>query len=155
MNLENLEIKKNRKKKVSNPVTSFQMEEQDQHIKLMAPFNDRAWSLYDKIYMTCCCIAWWFLTICQTDVPVSSYVMKQKYFPLLQKRITVLHIRRHTNYNVQKIFLVILKRAAGIHPGSAGQGHCEGQRRDCRDGSVGGHWLKWCLPLLSSLLMSP
>lgn len=28
------------------------MEDQDQHIKLMAPFNDRAWSPYDRIYMT-------------------------------------------------------------------------------------------------------
>jgi len=81
--------------------------------------------------------------------------LKQKFFPLTQKRITALHIHSHTNYNVQTIFLVIEKRAAGIHLASAGQGHCEGQRKDCRDGSVGGLWLKWCLLLLLSLLMSP
>lgn len=27
------------------------MEEQDQHVKLMAPFNDGAQSPYDRIYM--------------------------------------------------------------------------------------------------------
>lgn len=80
---------------------------------------------------------------------VLNYVWNQKYFPLLQKKIPVLHIHSHTTYNVTEIE----KQAAGIHPGSVGQGHCEGQRRDFRDGSWRGHWLKWCLPLLSSLLM--
>lgn len=75
----------------------------------------------------------------------------EKYLSHLQKSITVLHIHSHTNYKVQKIFLVIEKGAAGIHAGSTEQGHSEMQRRDCRDSSLRWHWPKWCVPLLPSL----
>lgn len=37
---------------VSNRIATFQKEEQDQHIKLMTPFNNRGWSPYDRIYTT-------------------------------------------------------------------------------------------------------
>lgn len=54
----------------------------------------------------------------------SELCFESEAFPSHQKKIAVLHIYSHATYNVTEIE----KQAAGIHSGSVGQGHCEGQR---------------------------